>query len=72
MGAVVVRCLMIADDVVMVASTAAGLQRSLDLAGEYIRRWRFHFNFGQDTTAVNWCLVERERGRSGCWQGERW
>ena len=33
------------DDLVMVASTAAGLQRSF---WEYSRRWRFHFNFGQD------------------------
>ena len=69
-GAVVVRCLMFADDVVMVASTAAGLQRSLDLAGEYSRKWRFHFNFGQDKTAVmvfggvregeKWVLAGRE------------
>ena len=66
----VVRCLMFADDIVMLASTREGLQRSFDIAGEFSKRWRFKFNFGADKTAVMvfggrrggeaWALTGRE------------
>jgi hypothetical protein len=63
-GGTVIRCLMFADDVVMLASTAAGLQRSFDIAGRFGWRWRFKFNFGQDKSAV---MVF-----GGVRDGERW
>ena len=47
-----VRCLMFADDIVMLSSTARGLQRSFDIAGAFSKHWRFKFNFGTDKTAV--------------------
>ena len=65
-GGTVVRCLMFADDVVMLADSAAGhgLQRSFDLAGWFGWRWRFKFNFGEDKSAV---MVF-----GGAKEGERW
>ena len=64
MGGRVIRCLMFADDVVMMASSAAELQRCFEAVGRFSVRWRFKFNFGQDKTAV---MV-----RGGVREGERW
>ena len=64
MGEKVVRCLMFADDVVMMASSAAELQRCFDAVARFSVRWRFKFNFGVDKTAVMVCGGVRE--------GERW
>jgi hypothetical protein len=47
-----VRCLMFADDVILVAETKEGLQRSFEVAEWFARRWRFSYNFGPDKTAV--------------------
>jgi hypothetical protein len=63
-GGAMIRCLMFADDVVMLADTAAGLQRSFELAGWYGWRWRFKFNFGEDKSAV---MVF-----GGAKKGEKW
>jgi hypothetical protein len=59
-----VRCLMFADDVILVATTKEGLQRSLEVAEWFARRWRFSYNFGPDKTAV---LVA-----GGAREGEEW
>jgi hypothetical protein len=59
-----VRCLMFADDVILVATTKEGLQRSLEVAEWFARRWRFSYNFGPDKTAV---LVA-----GGVREGEEW
>ena len=63
-GEGVVRCLMFADDVVLLSSTKEGLQRSLDIAGDFSRKWRFKFNFGRDKTAV---MVFGGTGREESW-----
>jgi hypothetical protein len=55
MGRQVVRCLMFADDVVVIASSAGELQRMFDVLGRFAQRWRFKFNFGADKTAVMVC-----------------
>ena len=39
--------LMFADDVVLIARSARGLQRSLDIASGYSRLWNFRFNVGR-------------------------
>ena len=44
--------LMYADDMVLLADTQEGLQRSITLAYEYSRRWRFLFNVGKDKTEI--------------------
>jgi hypothetical protein len=46
------RCLLFADDIVIVDSSKEGLQQSLDVAWAYSRRWRFEFNHGEDKSAV--------------------
>jgi hypothetical protein len=51
-GGVRVSVLMYADDMVLVADTKEGLQRSINLAYEYSKRWRFLFNVGKDKTEV--------------------
>ena len=55
MGRKVVRCLMFADDVVLIASSAIELQRMFDVLSRFAQRWRFKFNFGADKTAVMVC-----------------
>jgi hypothetical protein len=50
-----VRCLLFADDIIMVDSSALGLQKSFDVAGAFARKWRFRYNFGPDKTAVMVC-----------------
>ena len=55
MGKQVVRCLMFADDVVVMASSAGELQRMFDVLSRFAQRWRFKFNFGADKTAVMVC-----------------
>lgn len=64
MGGRRVRILMFADDVVLLSDTAAGLQRSFEMAGWFAWRWRFKFNFGVDKSAV---MVF-----GGAREGERW
>jgi hypothetical protein len=51
-GGVVVRCMMFADDVVLLADTAEGLQSSLERAWGFSQKWRFDYNFGVDKSAV--------------------
>lgn len=63
-GGKVVRCLMFADDVVMMASSAEDLQRCFDVVYNFSRRWRFKYNFGVDKTAVMVC--------GGVGAGESW
>ena len=43
---------MYADDMVLLADSKEGLQRSIDAAFEYCRRWRFLFNVGKDKTEI--------------------
>jgi len=68
MGESVVRCLMFADDVILMSSTAKGLQRSFDVAGEFAKVWRFKYNLGVDKTAVMVFGGVRE-GESWCVSG---
>ena len=51
-GGVRVSVLMYADDMVLLADSKEGLQRSIDAAYEYSRKWRFLFNVGKDKTEV--------------------
>ena len=51
-GETTVRCLMFADDIVIVDTNKEGLQRSLDVAWKYSRKWRFQYNFGKDKTSI--------------------
>jgi hypothetical protein len=51
-GDVRVSVLMYADDMVLMADTKEGLQRSINLAYEYSKRWRFLFNVGKDKTEI--------------------
>ena len=51
-GGVRVSVLMYADDMVLLADSKEGLQRSIDAAFEYSRRWRFLFNVGKDKTEI--------------------
>ena len=51
-GACVVRCMMFADDVVMLADSEEGLRRCMEVVWAFSRRHRFEFNFGKDKTAV--------------------
>ena len=51
-GEVRVAVLMYADDMVLLADSKEGLQRSIDAAFEYSRRWRFLFNVGKDKTEI--------------------
>ena len=44
--------LLFADDIVLLADSQEGLQRSLDIAWRYSRRWRFNFNLGKDKSEV--------------------
>ena len=59
-----VRCLMFADDIVMLASSVKALQQCFDAVYAFSVHWRFKFNFGPDKTAVMVCGGNRE--------GERW
>ena len=54
-----VMVLLFADDVIIVAETRKGLQRALDIAFQYSRKWRFSFNVGVEKSAV---LVVGKRG----------
>ena len=54
-GTKLVRCLMFADDVVLMATSASELQRMFDVVSRFAHRWRFKFNFGTDKTAVMVC-----------------
>jgi hypothetical protein len=61
---------MFADDVVLVADSAEGLQASLNAAWDFSRKLRFNYNFGKDKSAImvfggekrgeRWVLGERE------------
>ena len=51
-GGVRVSLLMYADDMVLLADSREGLQRSIDAAFEFSRRWRFLFNVGKDKTEI--------------------
>ena len=77
--------MMFADDVILMSSTAKGLQRSFDVAGEFAKVWRFKYNLGVDKTAVmvfggvreggSWCVGECNTGGAelsvfGCQVGE--
>jgi hypothetical protein len=46
------RCLLFADDIVLLDESAEGLQRSLDVAYAYSLRWRYRYNCGKDKSAV--------------------
>lgn len=46
------RCLLFADDIVILDETPEGLQKSLDVAYKYSLKWRFKFNCGKDKSAV--------------------
>ena len=46
------RCMLFADDIVILDKTREGLQKSLDVASAFSKKWRFAYNFGRDKTAV--------------------
>jgi hypothetical protein len=52
--------LLFADDVIIIAETREGLQKALDIAYGYSRRWRFAFNVGVEKSAV--LVVGKGRG----------
>jgi hypothetical protein len=45
-------CLMFADDIVIFARTPEGLQKALEVAGKYSRKWRYEYNFGVDKSEI--------------------
>jgi hypothetical protein len=47
-----VMVLLFADDVIIVADTRKDLQKALDIAFDYSRKWRFAFNVGVEKSAV--------------------
>jgi hypothetical protein len=57
--------LMFADDVAIVARSAAGLQRNLDIATGYSHIWNFRFNVGRDKSEVMIVSDEKRVGRGG-------
>ena len=62
-----VSVLMYADDMVLLADSKEGLQRSIDAAFEYSRRWRFLFNVGKDKTEI---MIFHGQGASKKRKGE--
>ena len=44
--------LMFADDIVLLSDSQEGLQRSLNIAWQYSRKWRFNFNLGTSKSEV--------------------
>ena len=66
-GGVRVSVLMYADDMVLLADSKEGLQRSIDAAFEYSRKWRFLFNVGKDKTEI---MIFHGQGASKKRKGE--
>ena len=56
-------CLMFADDIVLLADSKEALQKSLDVAWKYSRKWRFEYNFGKDKSDVRVFGAAREWGK---------
>ena len=59
------RCLLFADDIVIVDESAEGLQKSLDVAFAYSLKWRFKYNHGEDKSAVM-VFGKRRKGERCC------
>jgi hypothetical protein len=51
-GGVRLGLLLFADDIVLFADSQEGLQRSLNIAWQYSRTWRFNFNLGTSKSEV--------------------
>ena len=66
-GGVKVSVSMYADDMILLAESKEGLQKSKDAAFEYRKRWRFLFNVGKDKTEAmifhGQEQAKRERGK---------
>ena len=60
--------LLFADDIVLFADSREGLQRSLNLAWQYSRTWRFNFNLGTSKSEV--MVLGGSVPRERFWMGE--
>lgn len=62
--------LMFADDVVLIADSKEGLQRSLDLVWGYSKKWRFKFNMGGGKSEV--MIIGRRLEKVRIWLGDEY
>jgi hypothetical protein len=61
-------CLLYADDIVLLAPSAAILQRMLDLTSHYAHQWRFHFNGKKSQIVVQGSAEQQTEARQQPWR----
>jgi len=60
--------LLYADDIVLLAPTAATLQRMLDLTSHYAHQWRFHFNGRKSQIVVQGSAAQQAEAQQQTWR----